>query len=66
MIPAEAMFATASGLARAGAAVQWHLSLGVGHGIDPVGLAMGGDFLRMALRGQLRRHANEIACQLPR
>src|SRR5215472_6076028 len=66
MIPAEAMFTTASGLARAGAAVQWHLSLGVGHGIDPVGLAMGGDFLRMALRGQLRRHANEIACQLPR
>jgi phospholipase/carboxylesterase len=66
MIPADAMFASASGLGRAGATVQWHLSLGVGHGIDPVGLAMGGDFLRMAFRGQLRPRANEIACPLPR
>jgi phospholipase/carboxylesterase len=66
MIPAEAMFASASALGHAGAAVQWHLSLGVGHGIDPVGLAIGANFLRMALRGQLRRRMHEIACALPR
>jgi len=66
MIPADAMFASAAGLGRAGAAVQWHLSLGVGHGIDPTGLAIGGEFLRMAFRGQLRSRANEIACPLPR
>jgi phospholipase/carboxylesterase len=65
MIPAEAMFASAAALGRAGATVQWHLSLGVGHGIDPVGLKMGGDLLAMAFRGQLRRRTNEIACPLP-
>lgn len=66
MIPANAMFTSAAALGQAGAAVQWHLSLGVGHGIDPVGLAMGGGFLGMALRGQLRRRTNEIACPLRR
>ena len=66
MIPADAMFASASALGRAGAAVQWHLSLGVGHGIDPVGLALGANFLALAFRGQLRRRANEIACSLQR
>jgi len=64
MIPAEAMFASAAALGRAGAAVQWHLSLGVGHGIDPVGLELGGNFLQMALRGQLRRRTDDIACVL--
>ena len=64
MIPAEAMFASAASLGRAGAVVQWHLSLGVGHGIDPVGLVIGGEFLAMAFRGQLRRRVNEIACPL--
>lgn len=66
MIPADAMFASAAALGRAGATVQWHLSLGLGHGIDPIGLAMGGDFLAMAFRGQLRRRANEVACPLAR
>lgn len=62
MIPAEAMFVSATALGRAGAAVQWHLSAGVGHGIDPVGLHIGGTFLVLALRGQLKRHAAEISC----
>ena len=64
MIPADAMFSSAAALGRAGAAVQWHLSFGVGHGIDPVGLAIGGDFLQLAFRGQLRRRINEISCTL--
>jgi phospholipase/carboxylesterase len=62
MIPAEAMFISAMALGKAGGQVQWHLSQGVGHGIDPVGLALGGDFLTMALRGQLRRTVAEVSC----
>ena len=62
MIPAEAMFMSATALGKAGAQVQWHLSQGVGHGIDPVGLDLGGGFLTMALRGQLKRAAAEVSC----
>jgi len=65
MIPADALFETAGALGRAGAMVQCHLSQGVGHGIDPVGLALGGMFLVMAFRGQLQRRSEDIACPLP-
>ena len=65
MIPAEAMFETAGALGTAGANVQWHLSLGVGHGIDPTGLELGGNFLLMAFRGMLRRQIGEISCPVP-
>ncbi|MBN9591337.1 MAG: alpha/beta fold hydrolase [Alphaproteobacteria bacterium] len=61
MIPAEALFASATALGRAGAAVQWHVSPGVGHGIDPAGLSLGGAFLALALRGQLARQG-PISC----
>jgi phospholipase/carboxylesterase len=64
MIPPEAMFVSAGALGRAGAAVQWHLSPGVGHGIDPMGLELGGNFLLMAFRGLLRRSAAEISCAM--
>jgi phospholipase/carboxylesterase len=64
MIPADALFMTATALGRAGAAVQWHLSPGIGHSIDETGLALGGIFLAMALRGLLTREAGEIACTL--
>ena len=64
MIPPDAMFATAGMLGHAGACVQWHIAPGVGHGIDPVGLAMGGGFLSMALRQQLRRRIPEVNCTL--
>lgn len=49
VIPAGALFASAYGLARAGVPVEWHLSHGLGHGIDEEGLAIGGDFLARAL-----------------
>ena len=65
MIPAQAMLASAMMLAGAGATVQWHIAPGVGHGIDPVGLEMGGAFLTQAFRGQLRRREPEICCILP-
>ena len=64
MIPPQAMLASAMMLAGAGAAVQWHIAPGVGHGIDPVGLDMGGTFLTAAFRGQLRRRAPEISSRL--
>ncbi|MBV9331593.1 MAG: prolyl oligopeptidase family serine peptidase [Alphaproteobacteria bacterium] len=54
MIPIDAMFESASALGQRGACVQWHVSTGTGHGIDPVGLDLGGSFLSMAFRGQLR------------
>jgi phospholipase/carboxylesterase len=61
MIPPDAMMASAMMLGGAGAAVQWHLSPGIGHGIDPVGLDMGGAFLTSAFRGQLRRRAPVVS-----
>ncbi|HEY2070946.1 MAG TPA: dienelactone hydrolase family protein [Rhizomicrobium sp.] len=62
MIPPDALFHSAAALGRAGAAVQWHLSAGVGHSIDEVGLALGGMFLAMALQGELASRENEISC----
>ena len=45
VISAEALFLSAGELARAGIPCQWHLSLGLGHGIDGEGLLHGGLFL---------------------
>jgi phospholipase/carboxylesterase len=64
MIPVEAMLASAMVLGAAGAAVQWHIAPGVGHGIDPIGLEMGGRFLTAALHGRLKRSAPGIACKV--
>jgi phospholipase/carboxylesterase len=62
MIPADALFMSAGALGRAGAAVQWHLSAGVGHSIDEVGLMLGAEFLLMALQGGLRRGPEALCC----
>ncbi|MGH6823646.1 MAG: alpha/beta hydrolase [Methylocella sp.] len=45
LIPAEALFLSAAELAEAKIPCQWHLSMGLGHGIDGEGLAHGGLFL---------------------
>ncbi|HZS63635.1 MAG TPA: dienelactone hydrolase family protein [Xanthobacteraceae bacterium] len=45
LIPATALFQTAQMLAALGVPAEWHLSPGVGHGIDPEGLRQGGEFL---------------------
>jgi phospholipase/carboxylesterase len=58
------MLASAMMLGEAGAAVQWHIAPGVGHGIDPVGLDVGATFLTQAFRGQLRRREPDICCPL--
>ncbi len=63
MIPPGALFESAGALGASGYAVQWHLSANVGHGIAPDGLALGGAFLALAFRGQLRR-TGEAGCPL--
>jgi phospholipase/carboxylesterase len=54
MIPLEAMFMASEALAGAQIPVQWHVSLGIGHGIDEGGLHHGGLFLAQALYGKKR------------
>jgi phospholipase/carboxylesterase len=48
LIPPQALFQASSGLASLGVGVEWHLSEGVGHGIDQEGLRQGGEFLKRA------------------
>ena len=45
LIPAQALFQATQGLAAFGVPVEWHMSAGVGHGIDHEGLRHGGEFL---------------------
>jgi len=45
LIPAQALFHAAQGLAALDVPVEWHLSNGIGHGIDGEGLRHGGEFL---------------------
>ena len=45
LIPAQALFQATQGLAALGVSAEWHLSAGVGHGIDAEGLRHGGEFL---------------------
>ena len=54
VIPPQAMFLAANQLGLAGACVQWHLAPGMGHGIDPDGLAIAGQFLFQAFQGLLK------------
>jgi phospholipase/carboxylesterase len=48
VIPLDALFMSADALAAADVACEWHLSIGVGHGIDAEALRHGGLFLRRA------------------
>ncbi len=48
LIPAQALFVSAQALSAAGIPVEWHLSQGIGHGIDGEGLRHGGMFLTRA------------------
>ncbi|MCB1548437.1 MAG: dienelactone hydrolase family protein [Hyphomicrobiaceae bacterium] len=52
VIPVEAMVMTREALLEAGLTPEWHVSPGVGHGIDEAALAHGGRFLRWALGGR--------------
>lgn len=54
LIPFDAMFLAAEALAGASIPTQWHLSLGIGHGIDAEGLRQGGLFLTKAFADRKR------------
>jgi phospholipase/carboxylesterase len=45
LIPVQALFHAAQGLAALDVPAQWHISAGIGHGIDQEGLRQGGEFL---------------------
>jgi phospholipase/carboxylesterase len=45
LIPVQALFHAAQGLAALEVPVEWHVSEGIGHGIDQEGLRQGGEFL---------------------
>jgi phospholipase/carboxylesterase len=45
LIPVQALFHAAQGLAALEVPVEWHISEGIGHGIDQEGLRQGGEFL---------------------
>ena len=54
LIPAQALFQSANGLGALGVSVEWHLSHGIGHGIDEEGLRQGGEFLARRLAAAVR------------
>ncbi len=45
LIPVQALFQAAQSLSALGVPVEWHISPGIGHGIDAEGLRHGGEFL---------------------
>ncbi|MCC6890974.1 MAG: dienelactone hydrolase family protein [Hyphomicrobiales bacterium] len=50
LIPAQALFLAVNSLAALDVPVEWHLSVGIGHGIDQDGLRHGGEFIAARLR----------------
>ena len=54
MVPVQALEDARIALGAAGAPTQWHVRRGLGHAIDPDGLAVGGRFLRDCLARRAR------------
>jgi phospholipase/carboxylesterase len=52
LIPVQALFHAAQGLAALDIPAEWHISAGVGHGIDQEGLRHGGEFLARQFRAK--------------
>ena len=50
LIPAQALFHATQTLAALDVPAEWHISQGIGHGIDGEGLRHGGEFLARQLR----------------
>lgn len=49
LIPVESLFVATEELCKANIPTQWHLSVGIGHGIDAAGLMHGGLFVASSL-----------------
>ena len=56
LIPVDALFHSGQSLAALEVPAEWHISAGIGHGIDDEGLRQGGEFL--ARRFRRMRQAN--------
>ncbi|HEY1475426.1 MAG TPA: dienelactone hydrolase family protein [Pseudolabrys sp.] len=52
LIPVQALFHTAQGLAAVEIPAEWHISSGIGHGIDQEGMRQGGEFLARNFAGR--------------
>ncbi len=52
LIPVQALFHAAQGLAALEIPTEWHISPGIGHGIDQEGLRQGGEFLARHFAGR--------------
>ena len=52
LIPPQALFQATNALGTLGVPVEWHISHGVGHGIDQEGLRHGGEFLARRFAGR--------------
>jgi phospholipase/carboxylesterase len=52
VVPPQALFQATEVLPALGVPVQWHMSAGVGHSIDPEGLRHGGEFLSASFAGR--------------
>ena len=50
LIPVQALLHATQGLAALEVPVEWHISAGIGHGIDDEGLRHGGEFLARRFR----------------
>jgi phospholipase/carboxylesterase len=50
LIPVQALMHAAQALAALEVPTEWHVSAGLGHGIDDEGLRQGGDFLARRFR----------------
>ena len=66
VIPVQALFLSAGALGAAGLPVQWRMASGIGHGIDPEGLALGGLFLAGAFAGRLKPPCVPVCSPVPR
>ena len=56
LIPVQALLHATQGLAALEVPVEWHISAGIGHGIDDEGLRQGGDFLARRFRATRSSH----------
>lgn len=66
VIPVQALFLSAGALGAAGLPVQWRMASGLGHGIDPEGLALGGFLLAGVFSGLLKPPCIPVSSSYPK
>ena len=66
VIPVQALFLSATALGAVGIPVQWRMASGLGHGIDPDGLAIGGILIAAAFAGRLKSPCLPVSSLYPR